>query len=161
MLDLLTQLVVDSQQEPSQNGGSGIIIAVLAGGGVSAVVAAMVTGFFSKKKLGAEATEIITNAAAGVVTSMQGQLSRSDQARHDDQLRHERAMASMAEAHVKERREWQKVLQLHVAWDVMAIARMAEAAQSDSQILPLPPPPPVTPAQRFVDDNGYPLNQVD
>lgn len=143
----------DPSQSPAPVGGStGIIIALLAGGGVSAVVAAAVTGLFSKRKLGAEATEIITNAAAGVVTSMQQQLTNSDTARQADQAKHDKQMDAMAAAHVKERAAWQRVLELHAAWDHIAIAKLNELGFTD-----LPPTPPLTPAQRFVDDNGYPL----
>ena len=149
MFALLTHIVLEASSDIQGSGGgdtasTNTIVAVLGAGGVGAILAAIVTGLFSKRKLGAEATQIITNAAAGVVKSMEADLTRT-----------KRDMEAMAAAHVHERREWQKVLQLHVAWDAMAIARLAEMQ------ITMPPVPPVTPAQRFVDDNGYPVGGVD
>lgn len=155
MLALFTHAVLEATTSGGDSAGSSTIVAVLGAGGLGAIAAAIVTGLFSKRKLGAEATEIITNAAAGVVKSMEGQLARSEQARREDQAEHAREMAEMAAAHVAERNEWRKVLQLHVAWDVLAIQRMAE--QNLDGKPELPPPPPVTPAQRFVDDAGFPI----
>lgn len=131
------------------------VVAVLAALGVGSVVTAVVTGLFSKRKLGAEATEIITNAASSVVKTLENQLARSERQCREDQVKHERQMNEMATAHIRERDEWRKVLQLHVAWDALAISKLAELH------LQMPPTPPLTPAQRFVDDQGYPLGGVD
>lgn len=150
----------------AEPGGTSVVVGLLGVGGLSAIAAAIATGLFSKRKLGAEATEIITNAAAGVVTSMQAQLDRSDRNRREDQVAHEAKMTElthdhalqmtrMAEAHVKERREWTRVLQLHVAWDALAISKLAELE------LEMPPTPPLQPAERFVDEHGYPIKGVD
>ena len=127
-------------------------IALLGGGGIGAILVAIITGLFSRRKLGAEATEIITKAAAGVVTSLEAEVRRQADARRLDAERHNRERAEMAAAHVAERQEWQRVLQLHAAWDAIAIARLAEVDVA------LPPTPPLTPAQRHVDDQGYPLH---
>lgn len=148
----------------TEGGSSGAttVVGILGAGGVGAILAAIVAGLFSKRKLGAEATEIITNAAAGVVTSMESQLERSEKDRRKDQARHEvemtritaghaDEMTKMAQAHVNEREAWRKVLQLHVAWDMLAISKLAD------ENIELPAPPPVTPDRRFVDDHGYPL----
>lgn len=134
--------------------GSTIVI-VLAALGIGSIVTAVVTGLFSKRKLGAEATEIITNAASSVVKTLEAQLQRSDAERREELERHEVAMARMALAHVQERDAWKKVLQLHVAWDALAISKLAELH------LDMPPTPPLTPAQHFVDAKGYPLNGVE
>lgn len=134
---------------------SGLIVALLGAGGFGAVIAAIVTGLFSKRKLGAEATKIITDAAAGVVTSIEAELERARQTITTERAEHNRQLANMAQAHVRERNEWRKVLQLHVAWDSMAIAKFADME------ITMPPVPPVTPAQRFVDDQGYPIGGVD
>lgn len=160
---MIAEVVAAAAQEG--NAATGTIIAALGAGGLGAILAAIVTGMFSKRKLGAEATEIITNAAAGVVTSMEAQLARSEKARQADQSAHEIemarithehaiAMTRMAEAHVKERDAWTKVLQLHVAWDALAISKLAELDME------MPNPPPLTPAQRFVDEHGYPVEEV-
>lgn len=119
-----------------------VVIAILGAGGVSAIIAAIVTGLFSKKKLGAEATEIITKAAAGVVTNLQGEVDRQSRAREDAALQHRLDMAAIIEAHDTEMVEVRRVLQLHVAWDTMVKAICHEHG------IELPPVPPLLPAQR-------------
>jgi hypothetical protein len=119
-----------------------LVIALLGGGGLGAIVAAIIAGLFSKKKLGAEATEIITKAAAGVVTSLQAEVDRQVKAREDAALQHRLDMVAVMEAHDQEMEEVRRVLQLHVAWDAIAIAKMAELG------IDLPPAPPLLPAQR-------------
>jgi 3-hydroxyacyl-CoA dehydrogenase len=103
-----------------------VVVAVLGAGGLSAILGAGITAMSSKRKLGAEATKIITDAAAGVVTSMEHQLERAQQALESAEQRHEAYMNRMASAHVRERDEWKRVLQLHVAWDALAISKLAE-----------------------------------
>lgn len=160
---MISEIVNAAASEPS---GSGTVITVLGAGGLGAIIAAVVTGLFSKRKLGAEATEIITNAAAGVVTSVQSQLDRSEQHRKDDQAAHELEMAKithahalsmtqMAHAHVQERKAWTQILQMHAAWDHLAIEKLLEYGVS------LPPTPPLQPERKFVDDQGYPMEGVD
>ena len=126
-----------------------IIVAILGTGGISAIVAAIVTGLFSKRKLGAEATEIITKAAAGVVTNLQSEIDRQVKARQDDALQAKAALEALMRSHAEEMEEVRRVLQLHVAWDAIAIARLGELG------VELPPAPPLLPARRFdheVDD---------
>lgn len=98
-----------------------IIVAALASGGLGAILVAIVNGIFSKRKLGAEATEIITRAAAGVVESLERQLKTERE-----------IFAAEREGH---RRAWE----LHIAWDEAVIARMAEAG---IELPPAPSPPP-------------------
>lgn len=128
-----------------------IVVACLSAGGLGAIMAAVVSGLFSKRKLGAEATEIITKAAAGVVTDLRAEIDRVKAARTEDNVDHEQVIREMAAAHVAERNEWKRVLQLHVAWDAIAISEMAKLG------IQLPPAPPLTPARRYVDDEGMPL----
>lgn len=150
------------------SGLSSGVISALGAGSLGAILAAIVAGFFTRRKLGAEATEIITKAAAGVVTNLQAEINR--QAGVNTQMRNtyertsaemrteyeaelleiERKMERMAAAHVQERGEWRRVLQLHVAWDAIAVAEMAKIGTQ------LPSPPPLLPAARYVDDKGYP-----
>jgi acyl-coenzyme A synthetase/AMP-(fatty) acid ligase len=116
-----------------------LIVAILGAGGLGAIVAAVVTGLFSKRKLGAEATEIITKAAAGVVTSLQGELARSEAARLTQQIEYQATITKIKDDHDAEMADVRRVLQLHVAWDAIAIAKMAE------QGIHLPPAPPLLP----------------
>lgn len=123
--------------------GASVIVAVLGAGGFGAILAAVITGLFSKRKLGAEATEIITKAAAGVVTNMQAEIDRQVKRNDDMVLEHRTAIATLMKSHADEMEEVRRVLQLHVAWDAIAIARMAEVG------ITLPPAPPLLPARRF------------
>lgn len=129
-----------------------LIVGALGAGGLGAIVAAVVAGLFSRRKLGAEATEIITKAAAGVVMNLEAELTRQVRARQVAQADHDAALQDMASAHVAERAEWQRVLQLHVAWDAIVIAKMAELGHE------LPPAPPLLPAVRHVDETGHPIH---
>jgi transketolase len=130
---------------------------MLGASGFGAIVTALVTGYFSKRKLGAEATQIITKAAAGVVTNLEAEIARQERmreelaAKHSEERREwQSKIEELAAAHVAERKEWQRVLQLHVSWDAIAIAKMAELG------VEMPPTPPLLPAQRFVDEHGHP-----
>lgn len=116
-----------------------ILAALLGAGGLGAIVAAIVTGLFSKRKLGAEATEIITKAAAGVVTNMQAEIDRQV-ARNEALIAdHRRAMDHVVAEHAKEMGNVRRVLQLHVAWDAIAIAKLNDLG------VDLPPAPPLLP----------------
>ncbi len=116
-----------------------IVVAVLGAGGLGAIFAAIVTGMFSKRKLGAEATEIITKAAAGVVTNLQAEIDRQVKARTDDAATHQKAIETLITSHNREMAEVRRVLQLHVAWDAIAIAKLAGLD------VHLPPAPPLLP----------------
>ena len=117
----------------------GVLAVILGAVSSSAVIAAVVTGLFSKRKLGAEATEIITKAAAGVVTNMQAEINR--QVKRNDELvaAHKIEMADMVARHAREMGEVRQVLQLHVAWDLIVIAKMSDLG------ITLPPAPPLLP----------------
>jgi hypothetical protein len=120
-----------------------VIVAVLGAGGLGAIFAAIVTGLFSKRKLGAEATEIITKAAAGVVTNLQAEIDRQVLLRTTQATEAKAALDLLVKSHAEEMDEVRRVLQLHVAWDAIAIAKMAEMG------VDLPPAPPLLPARRF------------
>lgn len=119
-----------------------LIVGLLGGGGLGAIAAAIVAGLFSKKKLGAEATEIITKAAAGVVTNIEAELNRAIKAREDAALQHRLDMAAVMDIHDKEMLEVRRVLQLHAAWDAIVTVEMAKHG------IELPAAPPLLPAQR-------------
>jgi acyl transferase domain-containing protein len=125
------------------------IVALLGGGGIAAIISAIVAGLFSKKKLGAEATEIITKAAAGVVTNLQAEIDRQVRARETQALEHTVATAALLASHARELDEVRRVLQLHVAWDLMAIAKLQELG------IQMPPAPPLLPP-RFSERHDGP-----
>lgn len=128
------------------------LVLVLASSGFGAIAAAIVTGIFSKKKLGAEATKIITDAAAGVVQTLNAEVLRLQTRVTEVTDKAEKDIRAMAQAHVSERNEWRRVLQLHVAWDSIAIAEVSKMG------VDLPPAPPLLPAERFVDEQGFPVD---
>jgi hypothetical protein len=90
--------------------------------GIAVVLAAVVNGVFNKRKLSAEATQIITDAAGSMVVRLEHQVAdlSSEQAR---QRRHQQL--------TDER------LAVHAAWD-----RQAQIA-AERQGFQLPPPPPL------------------
>lgn len=137
---LLEIALAAQQQAPGANSATTqIVIAALSAGGIGAIIAAVVTGLFSKKKLGAEATEIITKAASGVVQRIEAELARERERRETERTDHNARIDRMEKEHGEEREEWRRVLQLHVAWDAIAIAEMAKLG------IELPPAPPLTP----------------
>jgi uncharacterized membrane protein YebE (DUF533 family) len=127
-----------------------VVIAALGAGGAGAIIAAIVTGLFSKRKLGAEAAQIITNAAAGVVTQLNDELRRSQDTNerqrtdHERQVMairadHERQVEQIETRHSTEMRDIRATLQLHVAWDTLALSKLHEIG------IDLPPVPPLLP----------------
>lgn len=119
-----------------------LVAALLGVGGLGAIVAAIVTGIFSKRKLGAEAAEIITKAAAGVVTNMQAEIDRQVKRNEDLVASTQADMKRVMADHAREMEEVRRVLQLHVAWDAIAIAKLGELN------VDLPPAPPLLPPLR-------------
>ena len=128
-----------------------ILVAALSAGGFGAILSAIVAGMFSKRKIGAEATDIITKAAAGVVTNMQAEIDRlvarnarltEDHAA--DMKTAKDSMVSLVQAHDLEMEEVRRVLQLHVAWDAIAIGKMNELG------VKLPPAPPLLPPGKLI-----------
>ncbi len=120
-----------------------LIIALLGVGGLGAIAAAIVTGLFSRRKLGAEATKIITDAAAGVVTSLEREIVRQRERMEIMIDEHRAAIRTLMANHAEEIEENRRALQMHTAWDYLAIDRLREHG------VDLPPPPPLLPARRF------------
>lgn len=124
---------------------SDTVLAVLSSAGVTVVLGALVQGWFNKKKLGADATEIITRAASGVVERLEAEIATKMtnyatlEGKYNGVLE---AMDSLKAAFAAERESWRRVLQLHVAWDAIAIAKLGELD------IDLPPAPPLMPPGR-------------
>lgn len=127
-----------------------VVVAALSGGGLFAIIGAIANGFFTRRRLGAEATEIITRAASGVVVDLRKSLDeraremlqmKSDHASNLLLMRqeHTAAIDKLEREHAEEREDWRRVLQLHVAWDYIAIERLSHLG------VELPPPPPISP----------------
>lgn len=111
-------------------------LSLLTAVGVGSVITALVTGLFGKRKLSADATKIITEAAGGLVKDLR-----------DENARHIASNASLTERLAAlERRELERdqrererdhAILLHGYWDqqVFTMAR--------DQGLALPEPPPL------------------
>jgi hypothetical protein len=122
---------------------SGAVLAAILGvGGLSAIISAVVAAVSSRRKLGAEATDIITKAAAGVVLNLQAEIDRQVAMRHEEATRSQKALETLMADHSREMSDVREVLQLHVAWDSIAIAKMAELG------VQLPAAPPLLPPAR-------------
>lgn len=129
-----------------------ILVAALSSGGFATIVAAIVSARSSKKKLGADATEAIQRAASGVVADLERQrdyiATQLDTARREHReaivamgAEHTAAIEKLVREQENEREQWRHLLQLHVAWDWMAIEKLATA----SPPIILPDPPPILP----------------
>lgn len=119
-----------------------VLVAVLGTGGLATIVSAIVAGIFSKRKMGAEATEIITKAAAGVVSDLRTEIERQKRDREELVREHRAEMRLLIHSHDTEMQEVRRVLQLHVAWDAIAIAKLGDLG------VQLPPAPPLLPPRQ-------------
>jgi hypothetical protein len=147
-----------------------IVVAVLSSGAIATVVGAIINGAFTKRKLSAEATEVITNAASSVVTQIEKQrddlrvemvalktehIAELERCRNEStqQIKkligdHLAEVSKLNSAHAQEREDWKHFLQLHVAWDWLAIEKLALAD------ITLPDPPPILPRDAKPDAVG-------
>ena len=99
---------------------------------LATIVGALLNGLINRRKLSAEATEIITRAASGVVERLEDDIERGERREQALMLR----VADLEAGEIENRR----VLQEHAAWDHMAVAALQAAG-----ILDLPDPPPLLP----------------
>lgn len=99
------------------------VVTLLGSGAVGAVVAAIINGFFNKRKLSAEATNIISQAAGGVVQNLQ-----------DDNTRLRAANALVSDRERRTRRairkrdeEFREILDEHRLWDMTVAEKLRKA----------------------------------
>ena len=135
------------------------IATVLAAVGFGGILTSIVTGLFTKKKTGAEAAEIITRAASGVVTNLEKDIARQRadmdeliKAQREERDRHREEMEQITRAIVLEREENRKVLAQHVAWDAAAAAALNEHG------IKVGPVPPLLPERHYLDSRGRPID---
>jgi len=111
------------------------IVAVVLAAALSGLAGAMVNGLVNRRKLGAEAAKIITDAAAGVVQTMK--------ADREDLLKRIATLEKQVAGWRRQRRADRDAAMLHAAWDTIAIELLAKRGER------LPPPPPLyAPDQR-------------
>jgi len=125
----------------------GTLFNMLGSAGITAVLLLVITAVINRRKLGAEtdnisatATKAITDAASGVVERIEGdnlRLRASIERLEAAEDKHDRDRREWA----LEREEWRRVLQVHAAWDALAVTRMNEAIPP----IELPDAPPLTP----------------
>lgn len=133
---------------------------VAVAGAVSAVVVAVVNGVITRRRTGAETTELLVRSAGGVVERL-----TSENERQGRELGEVRQRVQLVEEHLEVEREerkidqarwereriaWRSALQVHVYWDVQAIQALLAKG------LELPDPPPLTPPTRTTD---YPASR--
>lgn len=143
MMDILLLSAINAPTSGIPLSTAQILIGVLGTLGLGAVGAAVITGIFSKKKLSADATEIITRAATSVVEGLNDDNRRLKEAldEHRIQLaRQERLRQADHDEFGRVLEEHRAVLQLHTAWDQIVKERLAIAGISD-----IPDPPPFYP----------------
>lgn len=107
------------------------------------ILAAVVVAMFNRRKLGADATEIITRAAAGVVDDL-----RED--REKERLEHAETRREFAKYRLESRREnrvLKDAIRTHLFWDTMILDVLKKQGIHD-----LPPPPSLFPADEEDDD---------
>lgn len=107
------------------------LLQILSGGAVGAVLVTIANGLFSKRKLSAEATKIITDAAAGVAAEL-----RIDNASARREAQEARAEVVQLRASV---RQLEAITTVHSFWDSQAYEALKE------QGIDMPPPPPLYP----------------
>lgn len=130
------------------------IITVLVSSGLATIVVAVINAVATRRKLGSEATKIITDAAGGFVSTIQLDNARlREQAARDaeriaalerrvDEFEDfERHLADRERKWDRQRRELDRALQSHAAWDRAAIAKL----KSLDPPIYLPTPPPLLP----------------
>jgi len=125
----------------------GTLFNMLGASGITAVLLLVINAVINRKRLGAEtnnisatATKAITDAASGVVERIEGdnlRLRSSIERLEANEDKHDRDRREWA----LEREEWRRALQLHAAWDALAITKMNEAIPP----IDLPDAPPLTP----------------
>jgi hypothetical protein len=110
---------------------SDVVVQLLGSVVLAAIAGAIINGIINRRKLGAEATEIITKAASGVVERLEAELTRisGDNSRLRDRILTLEAAEDADRA----------VLQLHASWDHLAVERLLEAG------IEMPMPPPLSP----------------
>ena len=106
-------------------------IAILGSSAITALMGSIVVGLFSKKKLSAEATKVITDAASGVVELLKAENLRV--------VGGNAALSTMVEKFRADQKAQEARLSVHAFWDRQVAAVLAQHG------IDLPEPPPLNP----------------
>ena len=107
------------------------VTAVLGAAGLSTIVAAAINAISNRKKTGADATKVITDAALGVVTQLQTRITEllgevAELKKREDERDRREELATRA-------------LLRHHQWDLRLVAIVNEALPEHKNLLPPPP----------------------
>lgn len=104
---------------------------------VAGVLVAVINGLFSKRKLSAEATDIIAKAASGVVERLEEENARVSlsNSKLTEKLDDLQARVTRGEQTTRAQGE---TIAIHAFWDTQAVEKLQELG------IDLPPPPPLT-----------------
>lgn len=120
------------------------VIQWVTGVGIGGILLALVNGLFTKRKLSAEATKIITDAASGVVQNLRDENARViasntvlgvKVAELTVKVEHQQVQIEQGQ---RIQRVQSEALAVHAFWDQQAVSICAE------QGINLPAPPPLT-----------------
>jgi hypothetical protein len=112
-----------------------IVLSIIGAGGAGAVFTATMNAIMQRKRLGAQAADIIQRAAAGVVATMQDEDARKGR-RIAELERREELLEKRVDCLERERDADRHAQMLHAAWDHLALQELG----ADTK---LPPPPPL------------------
>lgn len=105
--------------------------------GVMTVFVAVINGLLQRRKVGADTTKVITDAATGVMSRIE-----SDNERLRSEAIGYRTREDVLEDHIDrlgdERAEWMRIARQHGEWDDLVFKQVAE--HCPTLILPVPPP---------------------
>lgn len=118
--------------------GAPNLIALLGVLGIGSIIGTFVNGLFSKRKLSADATKVITDAASGVVAIQEAQLARVLTQNAALSTRLDQTEKEQERARDRERQR-DEALAVHAFWDRQATAELAHHG------IMLPEPPPLHP----------------
>lgn len=136
-----------------------LLLQILLSATGAGVLGAVINGIINRKKLGAEATNIITQAATGVVERLEAEIKRKGSdleaatARIRELEERVRVVEQRESDHATECQEREKerahemllireTLQVHAAWDFRAVRALEEFSLRKTD---LRPPPPLLP----------------
>ena len=111
--------------------GGNVWLNLLGSGAIVTIIVSVINAMFNRRKLGADTTKVITDAAAGTLRDL-----REDYARVRTENAELRAGEDKTDAYMD---SWRRTLQLHAAWDSIAVHQHPD----------LPECPPLTPPERL------------
>lgn len=107
------------------------VSAVVGAVGLSTIVAAAINAISNRKKTGADATKVITDAALGVVTQLQSRIK--DLLGEVQELQRREDERDLREAAAR------RALIRHHQWDIRLVSIINESLPAHQNLLPPPP----------------------